>query len=286
MMLGQGRAAAITNNDMAALAIGLGCHPAALEAIAEVESAGFGWFDDGRIKILPEPHKFYSALPDGRRAVALKAGLAFKTYAQTKASGHYKRMTNKPGPRYDFLARMIEFDAGAAYEAISVGKFQIMGFNAETCGFPSAKAMFDAFVDSEVNQLRAFGQFLVKNGLRPALKAEDFAQVETTYNGGGLGGVYAAHMKVECAKLKAGKWSGWPHTWPGKADPAPLPPPVITAPPVVAPPAPVKPVAPVTPTTPAPVAPMPPTAAPARPVGFWSRFIAALAEALSKKAST
>lgn len=285
MTLGKGRAAAITNDDMAALAIELGCHPAALEAIAEVESAGFGWFDDGRIKILPEPHKFYSALPDSKRAAALKAGLAFKTYAQTKASGHYKKMTNKPGPRYDFLARMIEFDADAAYEAMSVGKFQIMGLNAETCGFPSAKAMFDAFVDSEVNQLRAFGAFLVENGLRPALKAENFAQIETTYNGGGLNGAYAARMKAECAKLKAGKWAGWPKTWPGKSAPAPIitPP---AAPPVAPPAAPVKPAAPVPPATPAPVAPTPPTPAPAPRPGLWARFVAALAEALSKKAPT
>lgn len=276
MLLGQGRAAAITNNDMAALAVNLGCHPAALEAIAEVESAGFGWFDDGRIKILPEPHKFYSALPVARRAAALKSGLAFKTYKETKASGHYKKMTNGPGPRYDFLARMIEYDAGAAYEAMSVGKFQIMGFNAETCGFPSAKAMFDAFVDSEVSQLRAFGAFLIKNGLRQALKDENFAQIETTYNGGGLNGAYAARMKAECAKLKAGKWSGWPNTWPGKT----------AAPPVAAPVAPAKPVAPVMPTTPAPLAPTPPTAAPAPRAGLWARFVAAFAEALSKKAAT
>jgi len=283
MMLGQGRAAAITNDDMAALATGLGCHPATLEAIAVVESSGFGWFDDGRIKILPEPHKFYSALPVAKRAGALKTGLAFKTYAETKASGHYKRMTNLPGPRYDFLTRMIEYDPDAAFEAISVGKFQIMGFNAVTCGFGSARAMFDAFVDSEANQLGAFGEFLVKNGLRPALKAENFAQIETTYNGGGLGGAYAARMKAECAKLKAGKWAGWPATWPGKATP-----PTTTAPlpPVTAPPAPAKPVAPVPATNPAPIAPTPPATAPAPQAGFWSRFAAAFVEALSKKAPT
>lgn len=267
-MLGKGRAEAITNNDIAALATELGCHPATLEAIAEVESAGFGWFDDGRIKILPEPHKFEDYLPASRRAEARKIGLGTADYKQTKASGHYRRMTNGPGPRYDFLERMIAFDADAAFKAISVGKFQIMGFNAETCGFKSARAMFDAFVDSEVNQLRAFGQFLIKNGLRTALKQEDFAKVEEVYNGGGLNGAYAKRMKAESDKLKRGKWAKWPMTWPGKdearapvVEPKPAPPVVIE--PAKPPPTPAAPPAPANDNTP----------------GFWARLWAAFRKA-------
>lgn len=216
MMLGQGRAAAITDNDMAALARDLGCHPATLESIAKVESAGFGWFDDGRIKILPEPHKFDDYLPTSRRAEARRLGLATTSYSATKASGHYKRMTAKAGPRYEFLARMIAFDERAAYMAISVGTYQIMGFNHEACGYPTAKAMFEAFVESEANQLRAFGRFLSDKGLRGALAREDFDEVELKYNGGGLGGAYAKRMRAEAAALRRGKWSKWPSDWPGK----------------------------------------------------------------------
>lgn len=234
MMLGQGRAAAISNDDMAALARELGCHPATLEAIAEVESNGFGWFDDGRIKILPEPHKFDDYLPAARRAEAYRLGLATVSYNATRASGHYKRMTNAPGPRYDFLARMIAFDENAAFNAISVGRFQIMGFNHLVCGYRSAKAMFDAFVDSEANQLRAFGRFLLSKGLKDELAREDFATIETLYNGGGLNGVYAARMRTEAAKLKRGKWAKWPHDWPGKGAPLPAPPMVAPAPAVPA----------------------------------------------------
>ena len=223
MMLGQGRAAAITDTDMAALATELGCHPATLEAIARVESAGFGWFDDGRIKILPEPHKFDDYLPAEKRAEALKRGLATASYNATKASGHYKRMTTKAGPRYEFFARMIEFDERAAYMAISVGTYQIMGFNHEVCGYPTAKAMFEAFVESEANQLRAFGLFLSDKGLRGALAREDFDLVEERYNGGGLGGAYAKRMRAEAAALKRGKWAKWPGDWPGKGKAPPTP---------------------------------------------------------------
>lgn len=229
MMLGQGRAAAISNDDMAALARELGCHPATLEAIAEVESNGFGWFDDGRIKILPEPHKFDDYLPASRKGLAHRLGLATASYAATKASGHYKRMTNGPGPRYAFLARMIELDENAAFNAISVGRFQIMGFNHAVCGYPTAKAMFEAFVDSEANQLRAFGRFLVDKRLKPALAAENFDLVEERYNGGGLNGVYATRMRAEAARLKRGKWAKWPHDWPGKGVTLPAPPMVAPA---------------------------------------------------------
>jgi hypothetical protein len=284
MMLGQGRAQAIGNDDMAALASKLGCHPATLEAIAEVESGGFGWFPDGRIKILPEPHKFHSALPVSRRAQALRLGLATKSYAATRASGHYRRMTNGPGPRYALLQRMIDYDADAAFEAISIGKFQIMGFNHETCGFPSARAMFDAFTDSEVRQLHAFSNFLVKNGLRPALARADFDTVEEVYNGGGLNGVYAARMRAEAAALRKGKWANWPNDWPGKGVAAVQPPPSETAaPPLPSPPAPEK-------VAPAPAAPLPaapvavppppePEPVPAAP-GFFARLVAAFRRAL------
>ena len=69
--LGKGRAAAITDAEMAALADELGCHPADLEAIAKVESSGFGWFKGGRIKILFEKHWFYKFLTGAARSNAV-----------------------------------------------------------------------------------------------------------------------------------------------------------------------------------------------------------------------
>ncbi len=56
-----------------------------------------GWLADGRIKILFEKHWFYKQLPDETRTNAMKNGLA-------------------------------------AFGSVSVGKFQIMGFNHKICG--------------------------------------------------------------------------------------------------------------------------------------------------------
>lgn len=208
-MLGKGRAEAITPAHMAALADEMGCHPADLEAIAKVESSGFGWFPNGQIKILPEPHKFDDEIPKTKRAAARKSGLATTSYKATRRSGHYKRMTSRPGPRYDFLKRMIAFDRRGAFRAISVGTYQIMGFNAELCGFRDAEAMFDAFVDSEVNQLRAFKTFLIKKGLKGAVQRGDFGKVELRYNGGGLNGAYARRMRTAARNLRRGKWKDY-----------------------------------------------------------------------------
>lgn len=206
-MLGTGRAEAITDRHIATLADQLGVHPADIEAISEVESNGFGWYPDGRIKILFEKHWFYKLIPTSLRAAAVKAGLARKDWI-SPAKGGYKEQ-NTPAARYDLLAKAIKYDEEAAYQSISIGRYQIMGFNHAICGFATAKLMFERFVDSEVNQLSAFAAFLKSKNLIPAVKARDFAKIEEVYNGGGLGGEYALKMQKASDRLRAGKWKGY-----------------------------------------------------------------------------
>lgn len=237
MKLGQGRAAAITNNDIAALAQSIGCHPAHLEAIAQVESAGFGWYPDGRIKILCEKHKFYQYLAESKRAAAVKKGIARERWISPKNGGYKEQST--PDERYAIFEAMLAYDRPVAFMSISMGTYQMMGFNFLTCGFTSPEDMWNAFLDSEANQLKAFGNFLVKNGLTAALKSGDFEKVETVYNGGGLNGEYAARMRTAAASLKKGKWKDYPATWPGKKEAvtqAPAPVNVTPAPAPVVPP--------------------------------------------------
>lgn len=207
MTLGKGKAAAITDADMAQLADDLQCHPADLEAIAQVESNGFGWYADGRIKILFEKHWFYKLIPDEKRTNAMKNGLARKNWISPK-NGGYKDQA-EPDDRYKLLERAIKVDREAAFSSISVGKFQIMGFNHKICGHQTAEGMFNAFCESEVYQLSAFAGFLVNKGLVKAIRVRDFAHVEEVYNGGGLGGAYARKMKAESDRLRAGKWKDY-----------------------------------------------------------------------------
>lgn len=226
--LGKGKAAAITDADIARLAESLGCYPADLEAIAEVESDGFGWFPDGRIKILFEKHKFYAHLPADKRAAAVKAGLARKAFVSPKKGG-YKDQPDA-NARYGLLRRAIALDENAAFMSISIGKFQIMGFNHKACGHQTARQMFDAFCESEVYQLSAFAGFLHGKGLVPALKARDFARIEEGYNGGALNGEYAARMKTESDRLRADKWKGYKSGSLTAPKPADVPKPLETIP--------------------------------------------------------
>lgn len=205
--LGFGKAVAITQQDIWDLGKSLRVDPPVIDGIGITESNGAGWFPNGQIKILPEPHKFYEYLPKAKKAEALKQGLATRTYKETKSSGHYKRMTNSPGPRYALLEKWIQYDEYAAYMAISTGSFQIMGFNFKECGFTSAKEMFERFCDSEAVQLKAFANFIVsKDGGLQALRNEDYAMIEELYNGGGQGGAYARKMKENVAKARSGRW--------------------------------------------------------------------------------
>ena len=206
-MLGKGRAEALDNGAIEALAIDFGCHPATLEAISQVESRGFGWFPDGRIKILFEKHWFYKHLKGNKRRLAVSQGLARRKWISPKRGGYKEQKS--ADQRYYILARAMEIDEEAALRSVSVGTYQIMGFNAELCGFSSAKEMWAAFQDSEKHQLRAFANFLRKRGLVTAVQRSDFRKIEKVYNGGGLNGAYARKMERAEDRLKSGKWADW-----------------------------------------------------------------------------
>lgn len=221
MTLGKGKAAAITAADIARLADSLQVHPADLEAIALVESGGFGWFPDGRIKILFEKHCFHKLLSPSERALATADKLARPKWISPAAGGYKDQAT--AGARYALLERAIKLNRDAAFQSISIGTYQIMGFNHAICGHQTAEGMFNAFCESELYQLSALAGFLTNKGLLPAIRARDFAKVETIYNGGGLKGAYAKHMRQESDKLRAGKWAGYkPGAFPAaSADPKP-----------------------------------------------------------------
>lgn len=230
--LGKGEAIAATDADIARLADSLQCHPADLEAIAQVESGGFGWFGDGRIKILFEKHWFYKFLEGTVRTNAMKSGLARASWISPSKGGYKDQVT--PDQRYSLLERALKINREGAFKSVSIGTYQIMGFNHKVCGHPTAEDMFNKFCQSEVYQLSAFAAFLKSKGLVSAIQRRDFAEVERGYNGGGQNGAYADKMRAASKKFHAGKWANYkPGSYPiPKA--IPQPPPV----PIDAPPAP------------------------------------------------
>lgn len=154
----------------------IGCEVAAIKAVVTVEAAGAGFDAKGRLKLLPEPHYFYKLLSGGKRDVAVAAGLAYpkwgtRPYAPTQDA------------RYDQLERMMAVDAETALYSCSWGIGQIMGVNAETCGFASAHDMVTAFLQGEGRQLDGIVGFIIGNSLAKALVRKDWAAFAKGYNG-------------------------------------------------------------------------------------------------------
>ncbi|WP_339948262.1 N-acetylmuramidase domain-containing protein [uncultured Albimonas sp.] len=149
----------------------LGCEVAAVKAVAEVESRGAAFLPDGRPPILFERHIFS------------------RTTRNAHDAGHGEISNPSPGgyqggaAEYDRLSRAIELDRAAALESASWGKFQIMGFNAQTCGFRTVEDFVEAMCASEEAQLDAFVAFVKRNRLDRALRARDWAAFARGYNG-------------------------------------------------------------------------------------------------------
>ena len=151
----------------------LGGDTASLWSILTVETAGFGFLQDKRPKILFERHvfskrtsrKFDASNPDISNPV--QGGYS------TTGVGEYAR-----------LARAMVLDRTAALESASWGLGQIMGYNAKSIGYPGVEAMVAAFKDGEDAQLAGTASFIAANPpLANAFKDGLWARVAFYYNG-------------------------------------------------------------------------------------------------------
>mgnify|MGYP001604556444 CR=1 FL=1 len=80
-------------------------------------------------------------------------------------------------------------------DATSWGGPQIMGFNAEDAGYSSARAMVEAMAADEQAHLDAFMALVAKWGLVTKLRAHDWREFATRYNGPGQASAYAAKIE-------------------------------------------------------------------------------------------
>jgi hypothetical protein len=162
--------------DFARASTTLGCEVAAIRAVWQVETRGKSFDDKGRLAALFEPHHFWRLLgvgPKRDRAAAL--GLAYPKWGMRKY----------PADSYQRIISACSIDEEAALDATSWGGPQIMGFNAETCGYPSARAMVTAFLAGEPAQVDAFVAFVAKSGLSDEVRRKDWAGFARRYNGPG-----------------------------------------------------------------------------------------------------
>lgn len=178
----------------AAAARRLGCEPAAVQAVVEVESGDSGFAPDGRPVILFEPHIF-SRLTQ-RRFDATHPAVSYgawgaKPYPQSQAD------------RWAQLAEAYALDPEAAVAAASWGLFQILGLNHLRCGYDSAKQMVADIARSEERQLAAFEAFVRNSELVDELQRGDWEGFARIYNGPGQVERYGRILREAYEALKA-----------------------------------------------------------------------------------
>lgn len=185
----------LTHEDLQRAATALGVSVAAIKAVDEVESAGAGFDDLGRVKLLFEPHWFHK-LSGGRFA---DAHPALSVPSWNPKSPSYRR------DQHQVLDEARALDDAAAVQACSWGRYQVMGFNWRLAGARSLAAFEAQMRSSEGDHLAAF-VFFVRSSreMLTALQALNWAAFACRYNGPGykanhydtkLAAAYARHSK-------------------------------------------------------------------------------------------
>lgn len=179
----------LTQSDLAAAAERLDVPVAAIMAVNNVESAGQGFLEDGRPRILFERHQLYRLLAEaGAERDSLPSGYA-ETLAErypalvnpkrggyTGGSAEWSRLTS---------ARQITADHPLlAEQACSWGQYQLMGYHWRRLGYDTPEAFLSAMHRGEDAQLDAFIRFIEADpALHKALKGKKWAEFARLYNG-------------------------------------------------------------------------------------------------------
>jgi hypothetical protein len=155
--------------------------PAALLAVAEVESGGKPIWNV-RGKSMPamrfEGHYFYRLLKGNKAklAQAVKAGLANPKAGGVKNPASYEA-------RYALLERAKKIDVAAALASCSWGLGQVMGSHWKKLGYPSVQALVAEASSGVDGQIEVMARYIDKFGLVDELQTLGFASFAAQYNG-------------------------------------------------------------------------------------------------------
>lgn len=174
-----GRARKIEPEHVETSATALEIPYAAMMAVLEVEARASGFYPDGRLVMLYEPHIAYRYSGEKRTAL-VRAGLAAKSWGMIPYPA-------SPDVRYAQFEECAKI-AGVEVACLSCswGLPQGMGFNHVPFGYQTAEAMVRAFSDSEAEQLAGMARFIRANpAMHAALRKLDWAAFAFRYNGSG-----------------------------------------------------------------------------------------------------
>jgi N-acetylmuramidase len=165
--------------EITTIASTLGVEPAALLAVAEVESGGKAFANVEQRQepmIRFEGHYFDRRLSRENREIARKAGLA------SPVAGRIANPATQAA-RWRLLDRAVVIDRGAAYESVSWGLGQVMGAHWAWLGYARIDALVAEARSGVAGQARLMARYVEKAGLSPSLRRRDWAAFARGYNG-------------------------------------------------------------------------------------------------------
>ncbi len=168
-----------TVTEISAVATELGVEPAALLAVAEVESGGKVFASVGQRRepiVRFEAHYFDRRLSHTDRETARKAGLA------SPIAGRIANPATQAA-RWRLVDRAAAIDRQAAYEAVSWGLGQVMGAHWAWLGYTGVDALVAEARSGAGGQARLMARYIEKAGLLPALRKRDWTAFARGYNG-------------------------------------------------------------------------------------------------------
>ena len=190
----------LTEQDFQRAAKKLRCEVPAIKAVAEVESRGKGFYASGFPVVLFERHIFRK----------YTQGRYNKTHPHLSGpAGNYGAAGQNQINKFN---EAFKLNPIAAMKSCSWGKFQIMGFNYEICGYEDVGSFVDAMKESEGKHLDAFVEFVIGNGLAIHLRTKNWTAFAKGYNGAGykknnydvkMAKAYARHSAASNATLVA-----------------------------------------------------------------------------------
>jgi len=185
-----------------AIAKRMNVEPAALLAVAEVESAGhvFATVNGRREPLIRwEGHYFDRRLKNGVQARARAAGLASSKVGGIKNPRSQQDRWNK------LFLPASKIDARAAFESVSWGLGQVMGAHWSKLGFASPAEMLATARADAAGQIELMARYIERFGLVDELQRLDFRGFTRGYNGtGGIAAGYHTRMEAAYRRL-AGK---------------------------------------------------------------------------------
>lgn len=156
-----------------------GLEPAALLAIAEVESGGRAFaMVNGKAEPLIrfEGHYFDRLVEDGKRGRARAEGLA------SPSMGAVKNPASQAA-RWAMLDKAMAIDRAAALQSVSWGVGQVMGSHWKALGYGSVDRLVEEARSGVAGQMRLMLRFLEANGLTGTIRRHDWTAFARAYNG-------------------------------------------------------------------------------------------------------